>query len=99
MESENSSEMGKKRNLFTEASGKRVGALRLALGFDTLRGFARDLDVEEDRYTAWEKGKALLPPQILETIRARYGVTADWVYFGDPSGLPARLYDSLKKAS
>lgn len=91
--------MSKKRDPFRAATGRRLQALRLAHGYDTIRAFARALEVEEDRYTAWEKGKALIPPQITSMLKARFGVTADWIYFGDHAGLSVSLYESLKKAA
>jgi transcriptional regulator with XRE-family HTH domain len=91
--------MPKKKDAFREGVGKRLRTLRLARGFDTIRAFAQDLNVEEDRYDAWEKGKALIPPQVAADLRARFGVTSDWLYFGDTSGLSRVLYDDLKKVA
>lgn len=87
--------MPKKRDPFRQATGKRLEVLRRAKDFDTIRGFAKELDIEEDRYTTWEKGKALIPPQVVENLRQRYGITSDWLYYGDGSGLPHRLYTEL----
>lgn len=91
--------MSKKRDPFRLAVGERLKALRLAKGFDTIRAFAKDLGVEEDRYTTWEKGKALIPPQSVADLIDRFGVTADWLYFGDPAGLSQTLYSELRAAA
>lgn len=91
--------MTKKRDPFRQATGIRLSQLRVARGFGTIRAFAKDLGVEEDRYTAWEKGKALIPPQVVADLRNRFGVTADWVYFGDASALPRALYTELRSAA
>lgn len=91
--------MSKKPNVFRQAAGKRLKALRIAKGFDTMRAFANDLGVEEDRYDTWEKGKALIPPQYIEALRQRYGITSDWLYFGDPSGLNVGLFQALKASA
>lgn len=32
-------------------------------------------------------------------LRDEFGVTLDWVYDADPSGLPARLAQNIKKAA
>lgn len=91
--------MPKKPDPFRKASGLRLCSLRLAKGFETIRGFAKELGIEEDRYTAWEKGKALIPPQEVQKLRQRFGITSDWMYFGDAAALPRALYDDLKRAS
>lgn len=90
--------MPKKPDPFRAAVGKRLELLRVAKGFDTIRGFAKEIGIEEDRYTTWEKGKALIPPQIALDLVARFGVTTDWLYSGDVSGLPQRLLSELKAA-
>lgn len=45
--------------------------------------------------------KGLRRPQLDEAIKiaARTGVTLDWIYLGDRSGLPARLLESLPDLS
>lgn len=91
--------MPKKADPFRKAVGKRLRALRVAKGFDTLRAFAHDLGPEEDRYDAWEKGKSLIPAQFVEVLRDRYGVTADWIYFGDASGLTVAMHKELSQAA
>lgn len=97
--SENNSDMSKKRDPFRTASGERLQALRSSQGYDQIRSFARDMGLEEDRYTAWEKGKALIPPQVVSMLKSRFGVTADWLYFGETAGLPVSLYESLRKSA
>lgn len=91
--------MPKKKDAFRESVGKRLRSLRLARDYDTIRAFAVELGVEEDRYDAWEKGKALIPPQVAAQLRARFGVTSDWLYFGDTSGLPKNVYSELQKVA
>lgn len=91
--------MPKKRDAFREGVGRRLKSLRLARGFDTIRAFAKDLEVEEDRYDAWEKGKSLLPPQVALLLRRRFGITSDWLYYGDTAGLARGLYEELRKTA
>lgn len=45
--------------------------------------------------------KGLRRPQLDEAIKiaAKTGVTLDWLYLGDRSGLPARLHEALPDLS
>jgi len=90
--------MPKKQSSMTEKVGKRLKALRLARGYEKLRAFALDIGVNEDRYDKWEKGKAMIPPEYVEILIDRFGITADWLYFGDAKNLPKSLYDELAAA-
>lgn len=91
--------MGKKRDPYRLEVGARLRALRLAQGFETIRSFAKALDLEEDRYDAWEKGKAMIPPHVVMDLRGRYGVTADWIYGGYADGLKVSLFNALRAAA
>lgn len=91
--------MPKKSDPFREAVGTRLAQLRVAKGFQKQRHFAAELAVPEDTYTKWEKGKALIPPYYVALLKQLFGVTADWVYFGDASALPQTLYADLRKAA
>lgn len=74
-------------------------ALRISRGFEKQRHFAAEIGVPEDRYDKWEKGKALIPADVVQNLKQMYGVTADWLYFGDTSSLPQALYVELRKAA
>ncbi len=89
--------MAKKRDPFRVAIGRRLQILRIAKGHPTIRGFAEVLDVQEDRYDSWEKGKALIQPPDVAKLRKLFGVSADWVYYGDPSQMPHGLVTELQK--
>lgn len=70
--------------------GARLKALRLALGmsqveFYTLAGIA------QNAYSQYESGERLLTlPQAIK-IREKFGVTLDWLFQGDVSGMPHAL--------
>lgn len=68
------------------------------MGYATIRSFAADVGVNEDRYDKWEKGKAMIPPEVVEDLKRAFGVTADWIYYGEESALPRALYADLRKA-
>lgn len=82
----------------SEAVGRRLQRLRIAKGFEFIRHFAKDLEVGEDRYDKWEKGKALIPPEEALKLKRRYGITSDWLYFGDETALPNHIHSELRKA-
>ncbi len=71
-------------------------AVRVAAGYKTARGFAQKIGVGENAYTNWERGERLVEPEDLRKVRDLTGVTSDYIYYGDPSGLPARLARALK---
>lgn len=81
------------------AAGKRLDELRIALDFRTKVAFAAWLDVKESRYRRWVKGQNGIPSDVIQILKDRKGVTSDWLKHGDPSGLPAWLYQLLYKAA
>jgi transcriptional regulator with XRE-family HTH domain len=91
--------MPKKQTPMSVQIGNRLRQLRLAKGFEKIRHWADELGVNEDRYDKWEKGKATVPPDVVHNLKVRFGVTSDWLYFGDESGLPQALYSELRNAA
>lgn len=80
-------------------TGQRLKLLREALEIRTIRGFAGEIGTGEDRYDKWEKGEVLIPPPWAEVLVDRFGITTDWLYLGNSSGLPQRLYSRLNKGT
>jgi transcriptional regulator with XRE-family HTH domain len=77
------------------AIGERIRLTRVALGYPTSIGFARIVGLTQQALNNYEQGirrpdldKALL-------ICRATGVTLDWLYRGDPSGLPLRLSQKI----
>ena len=70
--------------------GVRLKALR-----DTTRlkqtPFADDIGVTQSAWSQYESGKRQITLDVAVTLVERFGVTLDWIYFGDSSGLPIRL--------
>jgi transcriptional regulator with XRE-family HTH domain len=62
----------------------------------TAREFAEKLDIEENTLTSWERGERLIEPEDLASVRELTGVTADYIYYDDPSGLPPELVRNLQ---
>lgn len=57
--------------------------------------FAATAGVKNRTYNQWEKAKGR--PGLDDAIKLAdaYGLTLDWIYFGDPSGLPVRLIGKI----
>ena len=91
--------MPAKQDQFRVDVGRRLEQLRRSLEFEKLRPFAKKIDVPEDTYIKWEKGKALIPPQQVMELKRRFGITADWLYFGDMAALSPALKTELLNAA
>lgn len=57
--------------------------------------FGAKADFSQPRYQQYESGKRLIPVEAALSICAVYSLTLDWLYMGEPSGLPQRLHHSL----
>lgn len=60
----------------------RLAALREKLGLDQ-KSFAESLGIEKNTYNAYERGKRPLTIETAKKIRRRYGISVDWLLFGD----------------
>jgi len=77
------------------AAGNRLRDTRIALGYGTGTELAIVLKVRERTYLTWEEGIAFPPIYFLKKLKDRFGVSADWILFADPSGLPQRVLGKL----
>ena len=87
---------GKRSEEWKRQVGQRLRAVRTAAGYRTAREFAEKLDIEENTLTSWERGERLIEPEDLAHVRELTNVTADYIYYDDPSGLPPELVPNLK---
>lgn len=85
---------GRGKLLDPAAIGERLRVTREALGLDQ-RGLCRAVDVGESSYNQFEKGSRPLTIGPALKLCRRFGLTLDWLYRGDPSGLPVRLVEQL----
>lgn len=60
----------------------RLVALREKLDMDQTT-FAKSLGIEKNTYNAYERGKRPLTIETAKKIRRRYGISVDWLLFGD----------------
>lgn len=75
--------------------GERVVRLRLALGFETCGEFATEIGVEYNRLNNVENGHPLGKTMAFKLVQGVDGLTTDWLWFGDASGLPLALARKL----
>lgn len=59
--------------------------------------FADGAGLSQPRYNQYETGKRLLTLSAAMLLCERYLLTLDWLYRGDPSGLPARLASRINQ--
>ncbi len=75
--------------------GDRIKRLRLALGYETCGAFAAAIGVEYNRLNNVENGKPLGKDLAFKLVQAVPGLTTDWLWFDEGSGLPLELAKSL----
>jgi transcriptional regulator with XRE-family HTH domain len=82
--------------------GKRLRMTRVALGYDGKQAeFAGEIGVLPSALSQWELAYQGRIITISAAIRMceRFGVDLDWIYRGDPSGLPQRLAALSRQAT
>ena len=47
----------------------------------------------------YESGERKITVPVTTRLKDAFGITLDWIYAGDPSGLPKRIADRLLKAA
>lgn len=75
---------------YSRAVGRRLRIARLALG-RTQAEMWRELGATDRAWSQWEKGTRLFDVLVAVRLKERFGVPLDWIYAGDPAGLPPRL--------
>lgn len=84
----------KERDPYAVESGNRLRRARKAAGFPIRRRFAEHMHEDENKIQKWENGDALVPAAFVRDLKP-LGITHDWVFGGDPSGMPQRLHAKL----
>ena len=85
---------GMERSLPSPTSVSAIAArliqTREALGL-TQTELCRSSGIERNTYNQWEKGRNRPDLDKAFLLCETFGLTLDWIYRGDPSGLPSRL--------
>lgn len=76
---------------------RRLAMSRAAIGMDQ-EDFADGAGLSQPRYNQYETGKRLLTLPAAMMLCERYLLTLDWIYRGDPSGLPVRLLKEINQS-
>ena len=74
---------------------RRLTLSRQAIGMDQEK-FAERAGLSQPRYNQYETGKRLLTLSAAMLLCEHYLLTLDWIYRGDPSGLPYRLHEAIQ---
>lgn len=77
---------------------RRLVRTREALGLSQI-AFCGQIGVEKNVYNPFEKGHRRITLDVALKIRARFGVSLDWIYCGDVAHLPVELYQKLAAAA
>ncbi|MBF0143561.1 MAG: helix-turn-helix transcriptional regulator [Magnetococcales bacterium] len=80
------------------AIGHRLGAVRHALEM-SLEDFAAAIEVELPALVRWETGEDSPNLHAMSRMARRFRVTLDWIFLGDPAGLPHRIAGKALKAA
>lgn len=75
--------------------GRRLRQTRTALGLDQ-QDFGTRAGMSQPQYNQYENGKRLLTLASALLLCSEYGLTLDWLYRGDPSGLPYRMATAIR---
>lgn len=76
--------------------GERLKKVREALNLSQIN-LCNQINVATNTYNQWEKGRVLLDPLAAVRFAKIHGVTLDYLYRGDFSGLPYYIVKSIEK--
>jgi DNA-binding XRE family transcriptional regulator len=77
--------------------GGRLRLTREVLGL-TQAEFADYCDIARNTYNQYEQGRNVPQLQLAIRLSDTFHLTLDWIYRGDPSGLPFKLADAIRSA-
>ena len=81
-----------------KAIGERLEVLRKAFDLSQTE-FASRAGIAQNTYNQYAKGRNLPRLDFAERMCDEYGVTLDWIYRGDQSGLPVHILNLIKRQS
>jgi len=76
--------------------GERLQLTRQAFGM-TQTDFSDAAGISQHAYNQYERGHRRPNLDAAIALRDHYQLTLDWIYCGDPSGLPYKLADLIKQ--
>jgi transcriptional regulator with XRE-family HTH domain len=81
---------------FAADVGRRLRLSRRALGDLDQQEFGEEAGLSQSRYNKFETGSRPLTLEAAMKLCERWGLTLDWLYRGDPSGLPHKLVTDIR---
>jgi len=85
---------GMAQRLRPEEIGARLRIARRALGLKSTE-FSKGAGIAQNAFSQFETGTRPLTLSAAVKICGRYGLTLDWLYRDDPSGLPHALAEKI----
>lgn len=79
-------------------TARRLTRLRTALKLSQA-DLCRRIDVAPNRWNQYETGERRITIDVAARLNKAFGVTLDYIYLGDESGLPGRILDQLFEAA
>lgn len=77
-------------------TGRRLKLTREALKIDDQRDFGEPAGISQSLYNRFETGSRRITLEAALKLCHHYDLTLDWIYRGDPSGLPYRLANDIR---
>lgn len=77
---------------------KRLQALRYHLAGNNQTAFGKRYDIDVKRWNNFERGLSLSKPIAFLLCQKIPGLTLDWLFLGNESGLPVKLQRELVEA-
>jgi len=71
--------------------GQRLAIVREHFKLRHMQRLADILEVEHDRYRAWEKGINPMPIVFADLLETKLGVSSDWILSRDPQRMKLEL--------
>lgn len=73
----------------------RLALKRMQQGPPSSKEFAQSIGLSKGRYSNFEQGTSMLPPDVAVRISQKYGVNLDWLYAADETWLPNNFQTKL----
>ncbi len=81
-----------------QAIAGRLKAARLALGLSQ-KDIYEAIGVKAAAWSHWESGKRMPDPTVMFKFYRLHGITLEWIYGGDPRGLPFGVAPRILEAA
>ena len=84
--------------LTNKSIAKRLEMTRDALGKSAAE-ICREIRCKPNRWSQYEGGDRRITLEIADRLCEKYGITLDWIYRNNPSGLPKEILEKVASRS